>query len=113
MVLTCSMRLVASQLTNGKKLKPVGGHVYIYERRAYLSGRGGRGEQGRRGGLGGRYGERSAVTEDEIPRTGVAAANTTEIFKYTASTGASTASNSTGSERGGRNRGRFGPRRAD
>lgn len=102
------------------KLRQVGGHTYVYQRREFLSGRSGRGERGGRGGnrtggrgyQGGRYIERQ--TENE-PRTVAAlATNTTDIVEYSGSTSTlstpSTTSHSS-SDRGGRNGGRFGPRR--
>jgi hypothetical protein len=104
------------------KLKQVGGHTYVYQRREFLSGRSGRGERGGRSGNrgggrgygyhGGRYNERQIENE---PRTVAAAAtNTTDIVEYSGSTSTltspTTASNNS-SERGGRSGGRFGPRR--
>jgi hypothetical protein len=96
-----------------EKLKTVGGHAYVYQRREYLSGRGrdGRGGRSGRGARGGRYDERPATASD-VPRA-VAATNTsTEIVEYNASTSSNT-SHSTTSDRGGRSGGRFGPRRTD
>ena len=100
------------------KLRQVGGHTYVYQRREYLSGRTGRGERGRggnrgsgRGSSGGRYNERQG---DNEPRDVAAAnTNTTDIVEYSGSTSTiSTPSTTTPtSDRGGRSGGRFGPRR--
>ena len=69
------------------KLRSCGGHAYVYQRREYLSGRGGReGRAGGRGGRGGRGGGRRAnpgpVNDD---RQVAAAAVTADIVEYDAS----------------------------
>lgn len=96
------------------KLRVVGGHTYVYQRREYLSGRGGRdgrsGQRGRAAGRGDRSGERPSGTDD-VPRIVGATNTSTDIVEYNASS-SSNASQST-SDRGGQNGGRFGPRRAN
>jgi hypothetical protein len=95
-----------------EKLKQVGGHTYVYQRRDFLSGRGGRGGRGGRDGGGGRYqaGKRGGGTNDE--RSVAAATTENQIVEYTApvATGANTSQPST-SDRGAQNGSRFGPRR--
>jgi hypothetical protein len=98
------------------KLRAVGGHTYVYQRREYLIGssRGcgcdGRGPHGDRGGRGHQTGRHSDNASHADERN-VAAANVTDIVKYDASN-STLASQSTASfERGGRTGGRFGPRR--
>ena len=102
------------------KLRSVGGHTYVYQRREFLSGCGGRGERGGCGGNrgggrgynGGRYNERQIENE---PRTVAATnTNTTDIVEYSGSTSTiSTPTTATNSsyDRGGSSGGRFGPRR--
>lgn len=98
------------------KLRAVGGHTYVYQRREYLSGNSGRGGRDNRGGRGnnrgghgnGRGGRSPATGEDRV----VAATNVTDIVEYDAST-ASQSSSTTSTDRGGRSGGRFGPRRND
>ena len=96
------------------KLRVVGGHTYVYQRREYLSGRGGRdgrsGQRGRAAGRGDRSGERPSGTDD-VPRIVGATNTSTDIVEYNALS-SSNASQST-SDRGGQNGGRFGPRRAN
>ena len=116
------------------KLRLVGGHTYIYQRRDYLNNRGsgrfdGRGGGGRsaggrgygdRGSYGGRGGRSSANDHrpNEQPRA-IAAAGasySTEIVEYDADAGSNpstraSSTNSSSSDRGGRAGGRFGPRR--
>jgi hypothetical protein len=102
------------------KLRAVGGHTYVYQRRDYLSGNAGRGGRDNRGGRGGRGGrslagryasDRPAIAGED---RNVAAANVTDIVEYDASTSSTIASQSTSSnDRGGRSGGRFGPRRND
>jgi hypothetical protein len=109
------------------KLRLVGGHTYIYQRREYLnnrgsgrfSGRGGGRGQGDRGSYSGRSGRSSTGDQrsNEQPRAIAAAGanNSTEIVEYDADAASNVSSrvssNSTGSDRGGRAGGRFGPRR--
>ncbi|KAI2490039.1 hypothetical protein MHU86_24554 [Fragilaria crotonensis] len=114
------------------KLRMVGGHTYIYQRREYLNNRGsgrgdGRGGGGRGSGRGygdrGSYsgrGGRSSSTNDNRPNEPRAiatagASNSTEIVEYDADAGSNVSSrvssNSGSSDRGGRAGGRFGPRR--
>ena len=100
------------------KLRSVGGHTYVYQRREYLNGnasRGGRDYRGGRGNArgghgGGRGSHPPAAGEDRV----IAATNVTDIVEYdaSASTLASQSSSST-NDRGGRSGGRFGPRRND
>jgi hypothetical protein len=115
------------------KLRLVGGHTYIYQRRDYMNNRGsgrfdGRGGGGRSGGRG--YGDRSSyvgrggrspATNDHRPNeqtraiAAVGASNSTEIVEYDADAGtnvsSSTRVSTNNSDRGGRVGGRFGPRR--
>jgi hypothetical protein len=114
------------------KLRMVGGHTYIYQRREYLNNRGsgrgdGRGGGGRGSGRGygdrGSYsgrGGRSSSTNDSRPNepraiAAAGASNSTEIVEYDADAGSNVSSrvssNSGSSDRGGRAGGRFGPRR--
>jgi hypothetical protein len=109
------------------KLRLVGGHTYIYQRREYLNNRGSGRFSGRGGGRGqgdrGSYSGRSGCTStgdqrsNEQPRAIAAAGanNSTEIVEYDADAASNVSSrvssNSTGSDRGGRAGGRFGPRR--
>jgi hypothetical protein len=104
-----------------EKLKQVGGHTYVYQRREFLSGRGnrdargGRGGSGRggRGGYAGRY--QSADRGPAEDNRNVAAASTTEnqIVEYHAPVTPANTSQSSTSDRGGQSGGRFGPRRHD
>ena len=100
-----------------EKLKQFGGHTYVYQRRDFLSGRGGRDGRGGRGGRGGRdvgggryqAGGRGGSTDERS-----VAATTTEnqIVEYTAPTAAGTnASQLSTPDRGAQNGARFGPRR--
>lgn len=101
------------------KLRAVGGHTYVYQRRDFLSGNSGRGGRDNRGGRGGgrggrgpagRHGDRPANGEER----NVAATNVTDIVEYDASASSTIASQSSSSnDRGGRSGGRFGPRRND
>ena len=114
-----------------EKLKLVGGHTYIYQRRDYLNSRGagrfdGRGSSGRggnrgyndRGSYSGRRGGRGQAIEHNSSEpsraiAATAAAHSTEIVEYdvdSVSNLSSRASNNN-SDRGGRAGGRFGPRR--
>jgi hypothetical protein len=114
------------------KLRMVGGHTYIYQRREHLNNRGsgrgdGRGGGGRGSGRGygdrGSYsgrGGRSLSTNDSRPNepraiAAAGASNSTEIVEYDADAGSNVSSrvssNSGSSDRGGRAGGRFGPRR--
>lgn len=101
------------------KLRQVGGHTYVYQRRDFLNGRTGRGERGGRGANrngGGRYNSGRGSTdrsESTNEVRAVAAANTTDIVEYSGSTSTITSTPSTNSDRGGRSGGRFGPRRND
>ena len=95
------------------KLRSCGGHSYVYQRREYLSGRGGRdGRANNRGGRGGRGGGRSnnpaPPNED---RQISAAAVSTDIVEYDASNTTITTNSSSSSGRGNQTGGRFGPRR--
>ena len=99
------------------KLRSCGGQAYVYARREYLSGRGS-GRDGRvvgRGGRGGRGGGRSynaAATANEDRQISAAAAASTDIVEYDASTNTTISSNpSSASGRGNQSGGRFGPRR--
>ena len=103
-----------------EKLKHVGGHTYVSQRREFLSG-GGRGQRDGRGGRGGTgrggrgsYAGRYQGAEPGPPadNRNVAAASTNEnqIVEYHAPPAATNASQST-SDRGGQSGGRFGPRR--
>ena len=115
-----------------EKLKLVGGHTYIYQRRDYLNTRGsgrfdGRGNGGRAGGRG--YGDRSSYTarggrgpsnadnrSGEPPRAIAAAGtsnNSTDIVEYDADAASNVSSRAStnNSDRGGRVGSRFGPRR--
>jgi hypothetical protein len=108
-----------------EKLRVVGGHAYIAQRREYLQNRGsgrfdGRGGGGGRGGgrgYGGRnnYAGRGNDHRPNEPREIAAAAtNSTEIVEYDADAPNATSRASThtnNGERGGRMGGRFGPRR--
>jgi hypothetical protein len=100
-----------------EKLKLVGGHTYVYQRRDFLSGRGGRDGRGGRGGRGGREGTsgryqaagRGHMTED---RTVAAASTENQIVEYTAPVSTvANASQSSTSNRGSQNGAHFGPRR--
>jgi hypothetical protein len=85
------------------KLKLVGGHTYVYQRREFLSGRGGRSNN--RGG-------RTQTTTGTQDRN--VAAATTDIVEYNANSSISTSTNtsqSSISDRGGRSGSQFGPRR--
>jgi hypothetical protein len=85
------------------KLKLVGGHTYVYQRREFLSGRGGRSNN--RGG----QTQTTTGTQDR----NVAAA-TTDIVEYNANSSISTSTNtsqSSISDRGRRSGSQFGPRR--
>lgn len=111
------------------KLKLVGGHTYIYQRRDYLNNRGsgrydGRGRSGGRGyndrgsyaSRGGGRGSTNDSRPNEPPHAIAAAAatNSTEIVEYDAdavSNVSSRTSTNSSSDRGGRVGGRFGPRR--
>jgi hypothetical protein len=108
------------------KLRLVGGHTYIYQRREYLNTRGsGRANNRGGGGRGGRgrgsgdrgYSHPENDNRLHEPRAIAAAgvSNSTEIVEYDAdavSNVSSRISSNTGSsERGGRAGGRFGPRR--
>ena len=92
------------------KLRSCGGQAYVYQRREYLSGRGG--HESRAGGRGGRGGGRTAnpgpVNDD---RQVAAAAVTTDIVEYDASNTTIGTNSSSSSGRGNQNGGRFGPRR--
>jgi hypothetical protein len=100
------------------KLRQVGGHTYVYQRREFLSGRTGRGDRGRGGNRAsgrsfssGHYNEHQG---DNEPRAIAAAnTNTTDIVEYRGSTStiSTPTTSSTTSDRGGRSGGRFGPRR--
>jgi hypothetical protein len=115
------------------KLRMVGGHTYIYQRRDYLNTRGsgrsdGRGGGGRSGGGRG-YGDRGSYSgrggrlpavnanHPNEPRAIAAAgvSDSTEIVEYDADAVSNVSprvsSNSGNSDRGGRMGGRFGPRR--
>jgi hypothetical protein len=101
------------------KLRAVGGHTYVYQRREYLSGssrgrgRDGRGARGGRGGRGHQAGRNSNHASHAEERN-VAAANVTDIVEYDASNSTlASHSTATSSDRGGRTGGRFGPRRTD
>jgi hypothetical protein len=113
-----------------EKLKLVGGHTYIYQRRDYLNNRGGSGRYDGRGRSGGRgYNDRDSYASrgsgrgstndnrpNEPPRAIAAAtaANSTEIVEYDADAVSNVSSNTStnnSSGRGGRVGGRFGPRR--
>lgn len=114
-----------------EKLKLVGGHTYIYQRRDYLNNRGsgrfdGRGGSGRgsgrsyndRGSYTGRGSGRGATNDNrsnEPPRAiaTAAAANSTEIVEYDADavSNISSRASTSSSDRGGKVGGRFGPRR--
>jgi hypothetical protein len=108
-----------------EKLRVVGGHAYIAQRREYLQNRGsgrfdGRGGGGGRGGgrgYGGRnnYAGRGNDHRPNEPREIAAAAtNSTEIVEYDADAPNATSrasTNTNNGERGGRMGGRFGPRR--
>ena len=106
------------------KLKAVGGHTYIYQRRDFLNNRGSGRSDGRGGGRGGGRGERgyaggcgSRHSQDHRPNdtpraiAATAASTSTEIVEYDADAPNSTST--TSSSRGGQNGGRFGPRRSD
>ena len=93
-----------------EKLKAVGGHTYIYQRREYLSGRGSGRSDGRGGGRGGR-GRTGNRNHGDAPRA-VAAASTTAVVEYDADRPNAQEEPANG-ERGGRSGGRFGPRRVD
>lgn len=113
-----------------EKLRLVGGHTYIYQRRDYLNNRGsgrfdGRGSGNRSGGRG--YGDRGSYVgrggrspandhrHTEQPRAiaAVGASTSTEIVEYDADTATNTSTRAlpNSSDRGGRVGGRFGPRR--
>ena len=97
------------------KLRSCGGQAYVYAHRDYLSGRGG-GRDGRTGGRGGRGGRGSGRSNNTAPanedRQISAAAATTDIVEYDASTNTTISTNSSStSGRGGQSGGRFGPRR--
>ena len=101
------------------KLRAVGGHTYVYQRREYLSGssrgraRDGRGTRGGRGGRGHQAG-RNSDNASHAEERNVAAANVTDIVEYDASNSTlASHSSGTSSDRGGRTGGRFGPRRTD
>lgn len=104
------------------KLRLVGGHTYIYQRREYLSECGGRDGRSGWSGYGGRgnFGGHSTdnhhtnPSSNTDPNRAVAAVDPTDIVEYDApaSTGQSTNTSLTStsnSDRGGRNGGRFGP----
>ena len=98
-----------------EKLKAVGGHTYVYQRRDFLSGRGGR-DGGRSGGRtnrgGGRGGGRSNHDRPQAnDDRNVATATTTDIVEYDASNASSITASTSSSPggRGGQNGGRFGP----
>ena len=117
------------------KLRMVGGHTYIYQRRDYLNtrgsgrsdgcGGGGRSGGGRgygdRGSYSGRGGRLPAVNANRPNEPRVIAAagasDSTEIVEYDAdavsNVSSRVSSNSGNSDRGGRMGGRFGPRRRD
>jgi hypothetical protein len=91
------------------KLRSCGGHSYVYQRREYLSERGGR--VGNRGGRGGRGGGRyiNPVPPNE-DRQISAAAVSTDMVEYDASNTTITTKSSSSSGRGSQTGGRFGPR---
>ena len=99
------------------KLRSCGGQAYVYARRDFLSGRGGGrdGRGGGRGGRGGRGGGRSynpAPVANDDRQISAAAAASTEIVEYDASTNTTISTNaSSASGRGNQSGGRFGPRR--
>jgi hypothetical protein len=109
------------------KLKAVGGHTYIYQRRDYLNNRGSGRYDGRGGGRGGGRGERGGYTaggrggrsdnrSNDTPRAiaATAASTSTDIVEYDADApNARESSASTSSSRGGQSGSRFGPRRTD
>jgi hypothetical protein len=88
----------------------------MYQRRDFLSVRGGRDGRGGRGGRGGGRGghtrgnDRAASNTDDN-RNVSAAAISTEIVEYNASN--STIASQSPSDRGARSGGHFGPRRTD
>jgi hypothetical protein len=100
------------------RLRSCGGQAYVYARREYLtSGRSG-GRDGRGGGRGGRAGRgvgrshNPAPTANEDRQISAAAAASTDIVGYDASTNTTISTNASSvSGRGTQSGGRFGPRR--
>jgi hypothetical protein len=101
------------------KLRQVGGHTCVYQRREYLSGCTGQGKQGRGGNCGsgcgssgGQYNKRQIENE---PRAfaAVNTTNTTGVVEYSGSTStiSTPSTTTTTSDCGGRSGGHFGPRR--
>ena len=72
------------------KLRTIGGHTYVHQRRDFLNGNFSRGGRDNRGGRGGRGGRETAGQQIDCPANGeernVAAANVTDIVEYDAST---------------------------
>ena len=97
------------------KLRACGGHTYVYQRRDFLSGRGGRGGRDHGGrGRGGQTGRTANENHNAAAdNRNVAAANVTDIVEYDASTSTLATNSTTSNDRGGRTGGRFGPRRTD
>ena len=92
------------------KLRAIGGHTYVYQRRDFLIGNAGRGGCDNRGGRGDRGGRGPAGRQGDRPANGeecrVAAVNLTDIVEYDASALSTIASQSTSSKnRGGRSGG--------
>lgn len=101
-----------------EKLKQVGGHTYVYQRRDFLSGRGGRDGRGGRGrggrdGNSGRYqsGGRGAATGEQDRNIAATATTENQIVEYDASASTNSGANSSQSSRGAQNGANFGPRR--
>ena len=104
------------------KLHGCGGHTYVYQRRDYLSGRGGRGGRsnrgGRRGGYGGRDPHAGRHNDQPEENRNISAANVTnnaatDIVEYDASTSTIASHSIESGGRGGpRTGGCFRPRRA-
>ena len=72
------------------KLRTIGGHTYVHQRRDFLNRNFSRGGHDNRGGRGGRGGRETAGQQIDCPANGeernVAAANVTDIVEYDAST---------------------------